>query len=431
MKVTKLLLAIMVMAILILGSCKKESIVRERAKPELILGVADSLRLKSTFLQFRKDTVYLLATNLNISSGQNWQVEAGTLVKVNKDISININAGGRVEAKGTATEPIVFTSSAEKGSAGFGNNWNGIVINGSTSTAVFNFVRIEFAGAQRPAFVLNGVNNEASINHIQVSYANNASFEFRGGTVNANNLVSYGASGTDFTINNGYKGMLQNLLAYRLPYFISTGVSVSGLLLQGNNTFPMISNLSVIGPDRQPSTAIGYSDTTVGFGGRRVAALLVTGNAKFSIANSIFMGFPATGFYMDSKGSGISLQSNESSFIYSMVQCNDSNRVFYLPNNIFPPFTSADFKGFALQPSFNNQLLYSFSAFELTDPFNYDVAPNPFPKSNSPVLVPSNYDSLAFKNPFFKKQNYRGALGTDNWMQGWTNFLPLRTNYNN
>lgn len=422
---------VIVITILLLMACQKESIIRQRSKPQLVLGIADSMRLKSPLLRFSNDTVYVLAANINISSDQNWLIEAGTVIKVDKNISIIINIGGRVEAKGTSTNPIIFTSSAEKGSAGNGNNWNGIIINGSTNMAVFNFIRIEFAGAQQSAFLINGTGNETSIDHVQVSYSNSSSFEFRGGTVNAANLVSYGASGVDFNLTNGYRGMLQNLLAYRLPYFITVNGSVAGLLMQGNNTFPVISNLSVIGPDLQLNTLRGYIDTLTDFDGRRVTALLVTGNARFHLANSVFMGFPATGFYMDNRQSAISLQSRESSFTHSLVQCNDTNRAFYLGKNVYPPFTSQDFKGFVLQPSFNNQLLYSFSAFRLTDPFNYDVAPNPLPKTNSPVLVPSNYDSVAFQNPFFKKLNYRGALGADNWMQGWTNFLPLQTNYNN
>jgi hypothetical protein len=423
--------SLIAVAILVFGACQKESIVRKRSKPQLVLGEADSLRLKSPLIRFRKDTVYVLATNLNIVADQNWQVEAGTLIKVNSNISININIGGRVEAKGTASDPIVFTSSAEKGSAGVGNNWNGIAINGSTSMAVFNYIRIEFAGAQRSAFLINGTGNETSLDHVQVSYSNNGSFEFRGGTINAANLVSYGANGSDFNINNGYKGMMQNLLAYRLPYFIATNGLVAGLLVQGNNTFPVISNLTVIGPDLQQNTLREYVDTPIAFGGSRVAALLVTANAKFHLANAAFMGFPGTGFSINNKESAISLQNGESSFTYSLVQCNDSNRAFYLAKNTYPPFTSVDFKGFALRPSFNNQLLYSIAAFQLSDPFNYELAPDPLPRAGSPVLVPANYDSTAFTNSFFKKLSYRGALGTDSWMKNWTNFLPLQTNYNN
>jgi hypothetical protein len=93
-------------------------------------------------------------------------------------------------------------------------------------------------------------------------------------------------------------------------------------------------------------------------------------------------------------------------------------------------YTSEDFKNYALQPVFGHRLFSSSDEFMLTDPFNYDVDPDPLPKTGSPLLTGANFDGL-FSDPFFEKVEYRGALGTNNWMQGWTNFLPLQTNYNN
>jgi hypothetical protein len=83
-----------------------------------------------------------------------------------------------------------------------------------------------------------------------------------------------------------------------------------------------------------------------------------------------------------------------------------------------------------LGPSFNNEIFLSSDPFMLTDPFNYDVHPDPLPKTGSPLLNGANFDSL-FNDAFFQKVNYRGAIGTDNWLKDWTNFLPLQTNYNN
>ena len=66
-----------------------------------------------------------------------------------------------------------------------------------------------------------------------------------------------------------------------------------------------------------------------------------------------------------------------------------------------------------------------------TNPYDYDNGPDAMPKTASLLLSGANFDGSIFSDPFFKKVNYRGALGSDNWMQGWTNFNPLRTNYNN
>jgi hypothetical protein len=66
----------------------------------------------------------------------------------------------------------------------------------------------------------------------------------------------------------------------------------------------------------------------------------------------------------------------------------------------------------------------------LTDPFNYNVRPDPYPRTGSPLLSGANFDA-PFNDAFFNKVDYRGALGSDKWMASWTNFLPLQTNYNN
>jgi len=48
----------------------------------------------------------------------------------------------------------------------------------------------------------------------------------------------------------------------------------------------------------------------------------------------------------------------------------------------------------------------------------------------SPVLTGANFEETPFSDPFFNKVSYVGALGTDNWLKDWTNFMPLRTRYN-
>ena len=193
------------------------------------------------------------------------------------------------------------------------------------------------------------------------------------------------------------------------------------------NTFPSISNLSVIGPDLQPGTSDKYKELTV-------ASLLISGTAKFHIRNTVLAGFPKGGFYINSPESGKALQFSESDFTYSFVHSNDSSRTFYIPDNLvplIPPVTAKDFKNFMLRPQFHNQLVLNTSEYQFTDPYNYDYGPNPLPKQASPLVNGANFDAPVFNNSFFKKVDYRGAIGTDNWLQGWTNFLPLQTNYNN
>jgi hypothetical protein len=442
--------------------CKKETVFKTYAKPEITINANDT-RLTDRIIHFFKDTVYVLAANLSRHNGEVLIIDAGVLVKVNDGLSVTINPGARIEARGTTAEPIVFTSSAYKGSQGFvsyttttEHSWLGMAIYGNypggidstpAGTGILHYMRIEFAGRSYnqsnfqtlPPLLLQNIGKGTSIENIQVSYsvASN-SIEISGGNFNAHNLVSYASGGTDFYLKDGYTGMLQNLLAYRHPFFspqLSSGTTLAGLLIDGPSTFPAISNITVLGPDLQIGTNPKYLDTISAgpFGtvnGSRVASLVIRGG-QFHIRNSIFLGFPKGGFYLDERNSAISLQQNVSDFTYSIVHCNDSARAFYLSPDVYPPYTSRDLKDFMMQPGFNNQLFFSSSPFILTDPYNYDFNPNPLPQAGSPLLTGANFETTVFSDPFFGKVSYRGALGSENWLQGWTNFIPLQTNYNN
>lgn len=435
--------------LLYVQACKKYS-PYTRIKPEFLITGNDG-RLTSHSIHLSRDTVYVLAVNLVRDSGQELVIDAGTLIKVSDNISITIQPGATIQAKGTATDPIVFTSSAATGSAGSGTQGNGVVGlhtwkgirifgNAGVSTAgsgIFNYVRIEFAGADGygnplppyyASFLLNNVTSATSIEHVQVSYSfMNPSFEFAGGDCNARYLVSYAGVGTDLNLHQGYTGKLQHILAYRHPYFPDPssaylGSPLAGLVIQDNTTLPLISNLTVLGPD--PAAASNkYFQTS------RVASLITTGGAKFHIRNSTLFGFPKTGWYLDDHATAVSIASNTSDLTYSIIQCDDSSRAFYLVPGTYNPYNSHSFRNYLLSPSFNNQLFIHVSDFNLTDPFNYNVHPDPMPRPDSTLLSGANFDA-PFNDLFFNKVNFRGALGADDWLKDWTNFIPLQTNYN-
>jgi hypothetical protein len=419
-KKNKQLLCFTVLFGLAVISCKKESVFSKKENPEVMI---TGNRLSADTIKFVKDTVYLITDNLVRNAGQVLLIEAGTLIKLKNYIGITINPNGKIIAVGTLKSPVVFTSDALKGTAGAlalsgsVNAWVGININGipAFSSGNLSYVRIEFAGVSSTAGALSlrNVDKSTVLNNIQVSYSHsNLAYEFINGNCNAANLVSYASASADFNISGGYTGMLQNLIAYRYPGFGGP----SGMIIRGNNTFPGISNFTIIGP----------GNTT---------GLFVTDGAKFHIRNTVLTG-SRDGFYIDSKESGISLQTGESDFSYSFVHCNDTARAFYIPTGIvpgiIPPVTAADFKLFMLQPQFHNSLVLNTAEFKFTDPYNYNVNPDPLPLPGSPLLSGANFDGPVFSDTFFKPVSYRGALGADNnWLKGWTNFIPLQTNYNN
>ncbi len=450
---------IFVITVIFSGCTKENDTVKTYPKPQLTIHAGDA-RLQADTIHFVSDTVYLIEQNIVRNAGQVLKVDAGALIKMNDLLSITINSGARIEATGTASDPIVFTSSAPKGTAGrldvFASTtehaWSGIAIYGNypadidntpAGTGILRYVRIEFAGTSRvpsTPLILQNVGKGTEINNIQISYsvAGN-SFQISGGNFEARNLVSYASGYSDFVLTDGYTGKLQNLLAYRHPFFApdaSFSITTAGLFITGLGTFPSISNMTVVGPDvTYKGIKKKYFDTTSqGFfgsiSGTIVAPVAVTGG-EFHIRNSVFGGFPKTGFYLGNAVPAASLLAGTSDFMYSTIQCPDEKRGFYLFPNALPPYTSYDFKDYLLQQPFGNELYFDESQLLLTDPYNYDINPNPFPMTGSPLLTGASFEGPVFSDPFFTPTSYRGALGTDNWLSGWTNFLPLQTNYNN
>lgn len=443
---------IVAMAIIFLSACTKEPSFVEKPMPEVILGAGDS-RLSQQTIRLSADTVYVLATNVMVNDGQVLTIDAGTLIKVNDRLAVTIYPGGVIEANGRANAPVVFTSSAFTGGAGIGGGgivssvgshfWYGIRIYGNAqsqpgkSSGKLSYVRVEFAGGNDNnayvSFLLQDVDKATVLDNVQVSYSfATSSFEINGGNFNAKHLVSYASSASDFVIRNGYNGMLQHLLSWRHPYFPSSsgyipGYAIAGVLIEDNTTFPLLSNITVIGPLARNETSITYTEA-----GKKIGALVARTGARFRIRNSVFMGFPQTAFYLDDKNTGISLINVESEFAWNIVQSVDSTRTFYLPSNVYPPFTSQDFKNYMMEPPFHNEIYTSESSFQFANAFEYDVNPDPLPQSGSPILSGAAFEG-AFSDAFFEKVAWRGGVGsaTQNWMQGWTNFKPLQTNYNN
>ncbi len=438
----KYLCCILIVLTITIASCKKESIFLKPPKVQVSL---EGHRLSTDTIRLFHDTVYLLTQDIVRNAGQVLSIEAGTLIRIKNLVSITINKNGRIIARGTQTAPIVLTSDAIKSSAGssptINNVWRGITINGSptVSSGIVSYTRIEFAGLAPFAGALSLINVDRStiLNNIQVSFSSirTPSFTFAGGDCEAYNLLSYAAESHDYNLTDEFNGRLQNLIAYRFPAFpfsIASGQPLAGVLIQGANTFPIISNLSVIGVNLQGGNTI-YSDSLNS--SDKITALYVINGAKFRLRNIALSGFLKGGIYINSRESGISLQNEESEFRYSFVHANDSSRAFYIPSNLItssPPITANDFKNFMLQSKYTNRLLKNASEFQFTDPYNYYIKPNPVPQTGSPLLSGADFSGPFYSDTsFFKPVPYRGAIGADNWLQDWTNFIPLQTNYNN
>lgn len=442
------------------GCTKKEHVRVTPQKPEVVLSLftadpfADKTWADRTVLHLHKDTVYVIDANYVRDAGEELIIEEGTLIKLTTASSITINEGAIITANGTPEKPIILTSNARPGTQG--PNWGGLIINGRSFnnargpngipddfSGVLNYVRVEFASV-----ALNGVGSKTVFENIMVSYTNRPAFDpyesafnINGGTFNARNLVSYACSGpADFFITNGYAGNMQNVLACRHPFFGRTGSdprnSLAGVFIQNNSTNPVnarpysnpiISNLTVIGPNSVNGTPAEYLDTN-----RRAAALITTNSTCFHIRNSVILGFPVSAWYLDDKETAENLPKGLAEFDYSIVQSNNQNKVLYLDPTSYPPYTSNDFRGYILGSNFKNRLFNTIGDFEFENLENYEFGPGLLPLDSAFILTGASFERSQFYNhPYFNKDiKYLGAVGKDNWLQGWTNFKPLKTNYN-
>jgi len=449
-KLCSLLAAIAVLLMILPGCRKSEDVKGSAVKPEKAMDDYGKLAVVHLY----KDTVYTLASIFTRESGQQLIIDEGTLIKITPGDAggaININPGGTIIANGTPAAPIVFTSNAAEGTQA--DNWGGITIKGrginnsrgpggddDDLSGTLRYTRIEFG-----ALTLDAVGKRSIIENIMVSYCNSqgqqvasSAFNIYGGSFNCRNLVSYACGGpADFYITSGYRGYMQNLLAYRHPFFGATGINpfntLAGVFIENNAsnpvnarpyTYPYISNMTVIGPEGQKGSPAAYSDSTL-----LNAALVTTGSTCFRIRNSILLGFLNAAWQMGDSLTGTTILAGNSEFSHSLVYCADSNRAFTLKPGVFPPFGNRNFKEYMLRPEFKNTLFGSLLDFLLADPFNY-YSPDPSPAAASSLLKGADFTGSVYSNPYFVPGTYVGAIGTTNWMKGWTNFTPLKTNYN-
>jgi hypothetical protein len=395
---------------------------------------------------------YTIRGYVYFTAGTTLSIPKGTILKsdVSQKGAIIIEGGARIEALGTSTEPIIFTSGKAAGQRTRGD-WGGIIILGNAPTnrplspaplveggvdrryggtisndnsGTMRYVRIEWAGiAAEPGSEINGltcggVGSGTTLEYIQVSYGNDDAYEFFGGTVNAKYLISYAASDDDLDFDFGYTGKIQFAVVQRRPEIADTD---AGNGVEADNdgtgttatpfTKPVLSNITWIGPNGDAAT-----QANLNFANRWRRAV------RFEVHNSIMMGFPKGGFSMESAATADAYNTDASLFKNNLVHSLlDPYKVDATAGGIITAATvrtKAEANGCVTYPSANDIMLEA--------PFNFD-APNYMPKVGSPALTGAGFTGL--DATFFSTVTHRGALGATNWLTGWANFTP-QTNAN-
>ncbi len=402
---------------------------------------------------FTSNKQWLLQGFVYVEDGATLTIQPGTIIKGDKNSkgTLIIKRGAKINAAGTSSQPIVFTSNQPAGSRDYGD-WGGIILcgrannnqpggealieggpdayygggtspNDADNSGTMQYVRIEFPGiALQPNQEINGltlgaVGSGTTIDHIQVSYSGDDSYEWFGGAVNMKHIVALRGWDDDFDTDNGFRGKVQFAVGIR-DHNIADQSGSNGFESDNDAsgssstpiTRPIFSNVSLFGP-------LAESISTPNTQFKRGAHL--RRNSRLNMHNTLVAGYP-TGLLID----GTLAEANATNGDLQVRHC-------VLAGNPTPlsviSGSTFDITTWFNTASFGNALVTDLSGLGLTLPVNM-TAPSLLPSGGSLLLSGADF-SGAVADPFFQQVSFRGAFGTENWTSGWTNWDPQNTAY--
>lgn len=225
---------------------------------------------------------YTLNGGVHVKSGVTLTIQPGVTIVAQHDETVDyilIEQGAKIDAQGTAAQPIVMTS--EKKEAGA---WGGLHIcgyahtnNGSGKSEIGNapyggnndadnsgtlkYIRLEYTGYafdeehEANGVSFYGVGNGTTVEHLQAYQGSDDGFEFFGGSVNVKYMVVTSCSDDSFDWTEGWNGKAQFLVAYQEGES-SLGYACDCLMECDNNgtnnaatpvAHPTIANATLIG----------------------------------------------------------------------------------------------------------------------------------------------------------------------------------------
>ena len=294
------------------------------------------------------DNRYELVGRVTVPDGVTLVIEPGVVVTGSPGTNayLAVDRGGRIQAVGTAQEPIIFTSGAPLGSQAPGD-WSGVLINGRAvancdidpsasvdcratndpagpfscesegngglfggtndedDSGILRFVRSEYAGLEVSpnnelnAFTFNGVGRGTTLEFLQTFRSTDDHFEWFGGAVRSRWFVALEGDDDGLDWQLGYRGRHQYAIVTALSDQNEGGANPTGANPEkgmecdnneDDNECPsesdgIVANVTLIGG----STQRGDSSTGTNF--RR--------GTNGGVVNSIIVDFDGVAFDMD------------------------------------------------------------------------------------------------------------------------------------
>lgn len=429
----------------------------------------------TTDMKIEKGKKYLLKGFVFVKNGATLTIDKGSIIKGDKASkgTLVITRGAKIYANGTATEPIVFTSAIPAGGRREGD-WGGIILLGKApinqagseatieggltptpngtgvekdyigyggtdvndNSGMLKYVRIEFAGiAYSPdneinALTMAGVGAGTTISYVQVYRSGDDSYEWFGGTVNCDHLVSTYAWDDNWDTDNGYSGQVQ----FGLSHSAKTIADQSGSNgfesdndANGSTNTPqtkaVFSNMTIVGPIAKKNAS---SNPTSGINANFQHAAQIRRNSTLSIFNSLLIGFPIGLYIDDTKGAATSnnIVNGTLQFKHNIIAgC-------AIDTKFSAAYSAAGSQWFAAS---GNSIIDSAQNVMLTDAYKFSPAvsstvgvPSFLLKMGSPAQSGASFMGLSG----FQTVTYRGAFdGSNDWTLGWTNWAAEATEY--
>ena len=407
------------------------------------------------------DTTYTLSGFVQYANNSTLTIQPGTRIVGDAAVagsSLFILRGSKIDAQGTATAPIVFTSSKAAGSR-LPGDWGGIVIVGNgiiNRTGVVNtegpvgaqqnygggtdnadnsgtlrYVRIEFAGYD----VSGGANTElnslsmyaagsgTTIEYVQSLAGLDDAFEWWGGAVDTRYLVSYESGDDHFDTSEGFVGRNQFLIGFQSTRlqpapgtgsvttdpqgFEMDGCAGSGCDLGTRSvpfTNPVFANVTMVGNPAEPQTS----------GGRGI--VLRRGHRGF-LSNLIVANWKS--FAVSVRDTSVTLAVRDSANIVNTLLA--GNAALYEPSTA-PAFTDVQFAALFAADNHRTEAAAATVITNLT-PSSFDWTPAGAATTGcNTVPIPGTYTVANFFGGTLTLPAYCGAVDPagPKWYEGWT-----------
>jgi len=493
----KKLLILIASAAMVSTGCRKIEVDGSDSNGTTPPPVAESTILEGRITASRTLTAgntYKLRGLVYVTNGAILTIEPGTKIvgENGKNGALIITRSAKIMADGTPDKPIVFTSEAATPQRG---DWAGLVILGNAPTnssfngvdgigeieggvnnsdglglyglgatsnladnsGILRYVRIEYAGyAFLPDKEINGltfggVGNQTIVDYVQVSYSNDDSFEWFGGSVNCKHLISFRTLDDDFDTDNGFNGKVQFGISLRdsaiadiskseafesdndangsdrMTYLPSIPVSPGNPVAIGPvKTSAVFSNMTILGPK---VTASSNGNSLF------LSAAQIRRNSEMSIFNSVFLGWSGgavTTLLIDaSKGTPTDKNLDPAgglNFKNNIIAGPTAQAISYAASPTLPTgANTASITAWVNTAAYGNTMLAANSDVQLTAPFNY-AAPDFNPATGSPAASGADFSSTKLKTQTsgkadFTTVTYKGACAVnDTWWKTWTSF---------